>query len=126
MSQVNPLEEFNDFWKKIFSEVDPWTLLGQQYGQIPEKERSNFLQEFLPQPFYGYLHRNMKDDLLLLLINPGQVRPNELFNLLPGGSKEEQIQIWNEKFKRDIKHGMKLNTMLMKNGCYRTMIIGER
>ncbi|MDU2241081.1 MAG: hypothetical protein E7E23_10900 [Paenibacillus sp.] len=100
MSQVNPLEEFNDFWKKIFSEVDPWTLLGQQYGQIPEKERSNFLQEFLPQPFYGYLHRNMKDDLLLLLINPGQVRPNELFNLLPGGSKEEQIQIWNEKIQK--------------------------
>lgn len=102
MTQVNPLEELNEFWKRVFSSEDPWSMLDQYYEQIPEKERSNFLREFLPQPFYGYLHREPKKDILLLLINPGQVRPKELNNLLPNGTNEEQKEKWNEKIR--IRH----------------------
>jgi hypothetical protein len=72
----NPaVQKLVDEWRKTYKSENPLQALREIDGNYPpelveEMNQSDFL---LPEPFYGPFEQNMKNDLLILLMNPGQV-----------------------------------------------------
>src|SRR5690606_37070125 len=65
------IKEFNDYWKNFFNqEVRDYN---DVFNQMPRSVKQYFDFEYLPEPFYGYLTEDMKEDVVLLLLNPGGI-----------------------------------------------------
>ncbi|HCG4535997.1 TPA: hypothetical protein NJY08_004847 [Salmonella enterica subsp. enterica serovar Typhi str. AG3] len=92
----NNLESYLQYWKQIFSSANPVKALGINEF---EKEMNLFNFDIAPEPYYGYFHDDMKNDVLLLLFNPGAKNKStseEGWNL---SVKERYTQPWTkEKF----------------------------
>lgn len=66
----NGLNDLVSYWKSIFSSPNPIEALGLQND---DKVMMEFELDIPPEPYYGYFHEQdaMKNDVLLLLLNPG-------------------------------------------------------
>lgn len=63
-------------WRKIYESDNPLQLLREIDGDFPIElvEEMNQTDFLLPEPFFAPLESDMKNDLLLLLMNPGEVK----------------------------------------------------
>lgn len=69
--ESSAIKEFNDYWKNFFNqEVRDYN---DVFNQMPSSVKQYFDFEYLPEPFYGYLTEDMKEDVVLLLLNPGGI-----------------------------------------------------
>lgn len=64
----NNLQSYLQYWKGIFSSRDPVEAL--RINEF-EKDINLFDLDVAPEPYYGYFHDDMTNDVLLLLFNPG-------------------------------------------------------
>lgn len=74
------------YWKNEFDqqiELEEYKS-GEQFLSIPSKFQKKFRFELYPQPFYGYFSENMKDDILMPLLNPGPVTTRHVTDLFKG------------------------------------------
>lgn len=95
------LKSLIDYWDKVFLAEDPFqTILDLENS---DKLRTIINQKFdlryYPEPFYGYFKEDMKQDILFLLLNPGQERMAELEGRFPAETLEESRRLWNESTK---------------------------
>ena len=74
------IEKLNSYWKEYFEEaiLTDFQLNPNKIKSVPEEIESKFQTEFAPEPFYGYLTENISNDILMLLINPGEKDVNSL------------------------------------------------
>lgn len=88
------------YWKTVFSSTDPVGHLkaSENWSQVPPSVHAKFDDNFLPEPFYGYFHEtdNLQDDVLLLLINPGEVPDDDLTARYPADSISASRALWNK------------------------------
>ena len=62
------LQEYIKYWQQIFSSEDPIKALGLNNFEM---NMELFDLDVAPEPYYGYFHEDMTNDVLLLLFNPG-------------------------------------------------------
>lgn len=63
----NGLNAYVKYWSDIFLAKDP----SSELEELPQTILQRFQTEFYPEPYYGYFHEDMTNDVLLLLLNPG-------------------------------------------------------
>ncbi|RUS44976.1 hypothetical protein [Cohnella sp. AR92] len=59
-------QKFVSYWQAVFSSQDPIKALG-----LNGKDLTQFEIGAAPEPYYGYIHEDLSNDVLLLLLNPG-------------------------------------------------------
>lgn len=64
-----------EFWNSIFQANNILEELYKQEGfaNLSRKVIDKFQLNFCPEPYYGYLNEDTSNDVLLLLLNPGQI-----------------------------------------------------
>lgn len=88
------LENYINYWKEYFESTP------EELKQIlPQEIINNFDTDFYPEPYYGYLSEDNSNDALLLLINPGDVQLEKLYNANPGLSYESITERFNNTVK---------------------------
>lgn len=93
--------ELNSFWIDFFSSQNP-NKIGSYidgFGNIPLNIKEKFQLDFYPEPFYGYFHEDMTNDILVPLINPGQISVESLKQFFPSSSDERTIALSNNHIK---------------------------
>lgn len=93
-----------DYWKSVFLHENSNEILEKEYSVIPRKTMESFQTEFLPEPYFGYFHEDMSNDILALLINPGEVSEDILNILAEGESREEKVVSWNNQIRNRHLH----------------------
>lgn len=76
------LNRFVAFWNKAYHLENPWDFIRDTDGEWPEGLKETLGDQAIlpPEPYYGYFHEpeRMKNDMLMLLINPRSVdQPKE-------------------------------------------------
>jgi hypothetical protein len=87
------LLELYKFWRGFYTQqIDGTTPnYDKVFGGMPEFIKEKFCVEYYPEPFYGYIHEDMSNDVLMPLINPGQVDEEFLQKFFGTSSKEETV-----------------------------------
>lgn len=101
---MNSVQCLIDYWKSVFSNENPNEILEREYSVIPNDIMERFQTEFLPEPYYGYFHEDMSNDILALLLNPGEVSEDVLNKLADGESREEKVVSWNNQIRNRHLH----------------------
>ncbi|MDG0792247.1 hypothetical protein OMP38_16260 [Cohnella ginsengisoli] len=84
---------FIEYWQNIFSSPDPIEAMGlSAYG----KELSQFQIDTAPEPYYGYLHEDIGNDVLLLLLNPGAKDERTRQKGWNDSVKDRYIRLWKK------------------------------
>jgi|GEM_PF-3642373 len=90
------LSRYVKFWSEAYNLENPWTKIREVDGEWPEGLEETLGDQAMipPEPYYGYFHEpdHMKNDMLMLLINPRSVdQPKEhLAKWLPFNTKRYQ------------------------------------
>lgn len=79
----------HEYWKDTYNQVANGADISD-FFPVPDKIKSKFQLEYYPEPFYGYFHEDMSNDILVLLINPGEIANEELERLYSGGVKTDK------------------------------------
>lgn len=88
------LQSYIKYWQQIFSSDDPIKAL-RLYNF--EKEMSLFDLDVPPEPYYGYFHEDMTDDVLLLLFNPGTKEKRTGEDGWNQSVKKRYTELWTKK-----------------------------
>ncbi|TXK83599.1 hypothetical protein [Paenibacillus sp. N3.4] len=69
------LKNYVDFWKEVYESPFPMNAVREVDGEFPPGmvEEMRQMATLYPEPYYGPFHEDIKNDLLLLLMNPGEV-----------------------------------------------------
>jgi len=97
LSYNTAVKKLTEQWKKVYKSNNPLKSLEEIDGQYPsmireEMEQPSFL---LPEPFYGPLESDMTNDLLVLLMNPGEVKEQDKYAPTINSSTIERYTKWN-------------------------------
>lgn len=113
----NKLENFIDFWENIFSSENPLAKIYSMDGEMPQNLSKWFQYDIpvYPEPFYGYFKEDMTKDVLLLLINPGQLQ-NDVKELkrLNSFTVDRIINWKKEDYLNDTARLEKVNNLAVK------------
>ncbi|RFB12728.1 hypothetical protein DZB84_18430 [Bacillus sp. HNG] len=95
------LSELNEYWIDFFKSKKNSDIINytDEFGDIPQHIRKKFQFDFFPEPFYGYLHEDMSNDVLVPLINPGQISVESLKPLFPTSPIESVRTLSNNRIK---------------------------
>lgn len=94
------INELNSYWADFFRSQDgQGNLNPERFGEIPYDVQEKFQVEYYPEPFYGYFLEDMKNDILVPLINPGGVKEEHVERLFPADSSEAAKNLWNNQIK---------------------------
>lgn len=88
----NNLQEYINYWQQTFSTEDPIKMLG-----LNEKELELFDIDVAPEPYYGYFHQDMTNDVLLLLFNPGAKEKRTGEEGWNKQVKERYTELWSKE-----------------------------
>lgn len=93
--------KLDSYWKDFFSPANNLNIESNFEGfeNIPLKIKEKFQLDFFPEPFYGYFHDDMSNDVLVPLINPGQISAESLQTLFPSPSNEITKMLSNNHIK---------------------------
>jgi len=90
--------------EESFLHENPNEILEREYSVIPHDIMESFQTELFPEPYYGYFHEDMSNDILALLINPGGVSGDVLDKLADGENREEKVVNWNNQIRDRHSH----------------------
>jgi len=84
-------------WRRVYISEKPLAVLEELDGTYPsmirkDMNRSSFL---LPEPFYGPFESDMTNDILVLLMNPGEVKEQIKYAPTINASTEERYTKWD-------------------------------
>ena len=90
------IHELVETWRAVYSSESPLQTLQEIDGAYPtellnEMNQPDFL---MPEPFYGPFEQDMRNDLLLLLMNPGQVYLQEKYAPIINRKTAERYTYW--------------------------------
>jgi hypothetical protein len=91
----NGLQNYMEYWKNIFLSNDPITALGLNDFQ---KDLERFEIDVLPEPYYGYFHEDMTNDVLLLLLNPGAKGERTQHQEWDALVKKRYTELWSKEY----------------------------
>lgn len=92
------IHELHSYWVDFFNSQDSKGNLNPvRFGEIPPYIQEKFQVEFYPEPFYGYFLDDMKNDILVPLINPGLVSEDHVKKLFVSDSFETSKSKWNNQ-----------------------------
>lgn len=96
--EKSAIKELVTYWRESY--LNQKDLVSFQVDQsifngISERTRNKFKFNFFPQPFYGYFEEDMKNDVLMPLINPGPKTIEDVIKEFPSSSDIESTIQWN-------------------------------
>lgn len=88
------LLELYYFWREFYTKQKDVTspYYDEVFDGMPEFIKEKFLVEYFPEPFYGYINEDISNDILMPLINPGQLDETFLQNFFGTSSIEETVK----------------------------------
>jgi hypothetical protein len=119
----NGLQDFVTYWRKVFSSEDPIKTLGLNEFEHNMKQ---FEIDVAPEPYYGYFHEDMSNDVLLLLLNPGAKDDRTSEQGWNASVKQRYVHLWSKNeyhVQEEILKG--LNKWRDKRFNQATGIVGE-
>ena len=99
--EKSALVKLNTYWSDFFEKLNGKELdsIIEGLGEIPPKFKKKFQLEYYPEPFYGYILEDMTNDVLVPLINPGEIKKEDLSLLFESESFEQTITLSNNHIK---------------------------
>lgn len=88
---------WNDFYNQQNDDLVEISL--HEFNGLPANLIENFDIKYFPEPFYGYLQEDMRNDVFMPLINPGQLKVSDLAMLYGNGTNEEITRRSNNHIK---------------------------
>lgn len=88
-SSRSPLQRFVAHWRSVYQSDDPEAVLAAFEGTLPDALMRQMDRRVFPEPFYGLWGDDLRQDGVLLLINPGA-----------GPASDAEASGWNEGIRR--------------------------
>ncbi|MEK3993037.1 hypothetical protein [Robertmurraya sp. FSL R5-0851] len=92
------IQELSAYWKKQYlqqKDLSSFQAEDNDFKEISIRTREKFNLNYFPQPFYGYFEEDMKNDVLVPLINPGSLNASDVLKQFPSDSEIESRKQWN-------------------------------